>query len=120
METITITQNAQPIQPIVSTSPAPKSVEVKTVQPEVKADIQKQDPAESIKKAEETTKEFNDLSNDLNLDVKFAYNSKIDTVYISVTDKITGKVIKKLPSEEAMKIKENMQDLVGVLLDKKG
>jgi flagellar protein FlaG len=37
-----------------------------------------------------------------------------------VTDKLTGKVIRKLPTEEAMKIKESMKDLVGVLFDKKG
>jgi flagellar protein FlaG len=117
MESITITQTAVPV---VSTPPTPKSVEIKTVQPEQKADIQIEDKTESIKKAEETTKEFNEISNDLNLDVKFAYNSKIDTVYISVTDKVTGKVIKKLPSEEAMKLKESMQDLAGVLFDKKG
>jgi len=71
-------------------------------------------------KPDKITEEFNKLSSELNLDVKFAYNEKIDTVYINVTDKSTGRVIRKLPTEEAMKIKESMQDLVGVLFDKKG
>jgi flagellar protein FlaG len=71
-------------------------------------------------KPEEVTKEFNELSQELNLDIKFAYNEKIDTLYINVTDKNSGRVIRKLPTEEAMKIKESMQDLVGVLFDKKG
>jgi flagellar protein FlaG len=71
-------------------------------------------------KPEEISQEFNTMSKDLNLDVKFAYNAKIDTVYINVTDKNTGEIIKKLPTEEAMKIKESMKDLVGVLFDKKG
>ncbi len=66
------------------------------------------------------SQELNKMSDSLNLDIKFAYNEKINTVYINVTDKNTGEVIRKLPTEEAMKIKESMQDLVGVLFDKKG
>ncbi len=70
--------------------------------------------------AKETTKELNKISDNLNLDIKFAYNDKIDTLYINITDKNTGEIIRKLPTEEAMKIKESMQDLIGVLFDKKG
>jgi len=64
--------------------------------------------------------ELNKVSESLNVDVKFAYNDKIDEVYINITDKNTGRVIRKLPSEEAMKIKETMKDLVGSLFDIKG
>jgi len=63
---------------------------------------------------------FNRMSEKLNLDIKFAYNEKIDQVYLNVIDKQTGQVIRKLPSEEAMKISETMKELVGNLLDKKG
>ncbi len=68
----------------------------------------------------ESTEKFNKMSEDLNLDVKFAYNDKIDQVYLNVIDKHTGRVIRKLPSEEAMKISESMKELVGALLDKRG
>ncbi len=71
-------------------------------------------------KLAESAKKFNEMSESLNLDVKFAYNDKIDQVYLNVIDKNTGRVIRKLPSEEAMKISESMKDLVGALLDKKG
>lgn len=72
------------------------------------------------KSLKETTEKFNKMSEELNLDVKFAYNDKIDQVYLNVIDKHTGRVIRKLPSEEAMKISESMKELVGTLLDKKG
>ena len=68
----------------------------------------------------ESTEKFNKLSDKLNLDIKFAYNDKIDQVYLNVIDKNTGQIIRKLPSEEAMKISESMKELVGILLDKKG
>ena len=68
----------------------------------------------------QSTEKFNELSAKLNLDIKFAYNDKIDQVYLNVIDKNTGQIIRKLPSEEAMKISESMKELVGNLLDKKG
>jgi len=68
----------------------------------------------------ESTEKFNKMSEDLNLDVKFAYNDKIDQIYLNVIDKHTGRVIRKLPSEEAMKISESMKELVGTLMDQKG
>lgn len=68
----------------------------------------------------EVVSKFNETSQELNLDVKFAYNEKINEVYINITNKNTGEVIRRLPTEEAMKIKESMKDLVGVLFDKKG
>jgi len=71
---------------------------------------------------DETTKLVNDLnyeSETLNKDIEFSYNEKIDEVYITVRDKHTGKVIRKMPSEEAMKIKETMKDFVGSLFDKR-
>ncbi len=75
---------------------------------------------EQKEKLIESANKFNEMSESLNLDVKFAYNDKIDQVYLNVIDKNTGKIIRKLPSEEAMKISESMKDLVGALLDKKG
>jgi len=75
---------------------------------------------EKQKVLKESTEKFNEMSDKLNLDIKFAYNDKIDQVYLNVIDKNTGQIIRKLPSEEAMKISESMKDLIGTLFDKKG
>ena len=126
MESLIITPpSTQPMvnTPIVS-SPSPTKVETKAVEPEVVEEkVQNQENREEKEHTSTPAKvsqEFNEISDSLNLDVKFAYNEKIDEMYISVTDKHTGRVIQKLPTEEAMKIKESMKDLVGVLFDKKG
>lgn len=125
MESMTITPSTQPMvnAPMVQTSSETPKVETKTVQTAVEGKAhnrENRDQEQKTAKPEEVTKEFNNMSDSLNLDVKFAYNEKIDTVYINVTDKNTGRVIQKLPTEEAMKIKESMKDLVGVLFDEKG
>ena len=117
-------------QPIASTTFAPSTdikTEVKDVQP-IKTETkvqnsnnqQEQKDVENVENLKNISSEFNEISDELNLDIKFAYNEKIDTVYLNVTDKNTGKIIRKLPSEDAMKIKESMKDLVGVLFDEKG
>jgi flagellar protein FlaG len=125
MESLSITPSTQPMvsAPIESSSNTTK-VETKNIKStEVEGKVQNQENSQQKEHktdSAEVSKEFNEISDSLNLDVKFAYNEKIDEVYINVTDKNTGKVIRKLPTEEAMKIKESMKDLVGVLFDKKG
>ncbi len=118
MQSTMITPSTQQVTSASFTPTTAKKAEIKTIQP-IKTDEKIQESKQEIK-PEKISQEFNTISKDLNLDVKFAYNAKIDTVYINVTDKNTGEIIKKLPTEEAMKIKESMQDLVGVLFDKQG
>jgi len=63
--------------------------------------------------------ELNYESETFNKDIEFSYNEKIDELYITVKDKKSGRVIRKMPSEEAMKIKETMRDFIGSLFDKR-
>lgn len=124
MESIMTTPSTHLMASTTFTPSMETRVEAKSVQP-IKNEAKPQNSPDPEKEAnshnlEEVSNEFNEMSHALNLDVKFAYNEKIDTVYVNVTDKNTGQVIRKLPSEEAMKIKESMKDLVGVLFDKKG
>lgn len=63
--------------------------------------------------------ELNEISDSLNTDIKFSFDDELSEFYVTVSDKHTGRVIRKLPSEEAMKIKKSMKELVGSLLDKK-
>ena len=71
-------------------------------------------------KMQQIEQKLNDIASSEDINVKFAYNEKLNMSYISVIDKNTGEEIRKLPSEEAMKISESMKELVGVMFDKKG
>ncbi len=125
MESIAVApKSAISITSVPSTPITQTKVEVKSefvpkidAQQQNRADIEK---GKAQLNPKEVVSEFNETSQELNLDVKFAYNEKINEVYINVTNKNTGEVIRRLPTEEAMKIKESMKDLVGVLFDKKG
>ena len=89
------------------------------VAPELKADTDEKKEL-SVPQIKELTQELNAVSNSLQTDVKFGYNDKLNEFFITVTDKNTGKEIQKLPTEQAMKIKETMKDMVGSLFDVKG
>ena len=72
------------------------------------------------KQLEELTSKLNKEMEPLNPDIKFSYNDKINDLVVNVIDKNTDKVIRKIPSEEALKIMEKMRELVGALFDDKG
>ncbi len=124
MQSTMITPSTQSIASTSFLSNTETKTDIKNVRPiKIEAKVQndnKQQEQKNIENLKNISLEFNEISDELNLDIKFAYNEKIDTVYLNVTDKNTGKIIRKLPSEDAMKIKESMKDLVGVLFDEKG
>ena len=83
--------------------------EIKKHQKEIKSD-----------ELQELTKKLNQEMAPLNPDIKFQYNDKVNELVVNVIDKNTDKVIRKIPSDEALKIMEQMRKLVGALFDDKG
>jgi len=71
-------------------------------------------------KLQDLTQQLNKEMAPLNPDIKFQYNDKVNELVVNVVDKNTDKVIRKIPSDEALKIMEKMRELVGALFDDKG
>jgi len=78
------------------------------------------DKKEVKKELEEVTKQLNEEMSALNTTIRFGFNDKIDEMYVSVIDTKSDKVIRKIPSDEAMKLMAKMRELVGMLFDEKG
>ncbi|NPA74329.1 MAG: flagellar biosynthesis protein FlaG [Epsilonproteobacteria bacterium] len=72
------------------------------------------------KNLDNTVKKLNDQMDALSVNIRFGFNDKIDSMYVDVTEKSTGKLIRKIPSEETMKIAEKMKEIIGMIFDKKG
>ncbi len=107
----------------VSSSNIKKVNTVSSFNIEPKIESMKQNDKKSnnnSEKMQQIEKKLNDIASSQDISVKFAYNEKLNMSYISVIDKDTGEEIRKLPSEEVMKISESMKELVGVMFDKKG
>lgn len=88
---------------------------VETSKINAEATQEKQSFAEQLK---EVAQKLNDQVESLNANVRFGYNDKINSMYLSVTEKSTGKEIRQIPSEEAMRLSEHFREVIGMIFDK--
>lgn len=56
----------------------------------------------------------------LNIRVGFNYNETIEGLLVTVKDADGDKVIREIPSKEAIELMKKMRDLIGVIFDKQG
>lgn len=73
---------------------------------------------ELAKQTKEATDKLNEQMEQLDTNVRFNYNDKINIMVVQVTEATTGKVIRQLPSEQAIKISEYFKESIGILFDK--
>jgi len=108
-------------QDYTKTSKTSKVEQTKQNKPTTNSAIKnKQDSKETQKQLNNTIKKLNDQMDSLNINIKFGFNDKIDTMFVDVTEKNTGELIRKIPSEETMKLAEKMKEIIGMIFDKKG
>ena len=74
-----------------------------------------------------TQQEREDLVKDLNkeigllsTDLKFGFNTQAEMLEISVINTNTNKVIRRFPTEEAVKLQTAMKEFLGFLFDTRG
>ena len=112
----------------VETATAPKAqtarIEVRHVENSnqtTKSARENRQNEEEIKEALNSTVEnLNKQMEILDTNVKFGFNDKIDAMFVNVMERSTGKMIRKIPTEEAMSLAEKMKEIVGIIFDKKG
>jgi flagellar protein FlaG len=83
-------------------------------------EIEKEKTKTTKEELQHLTEQLNKEMSPLNPDIKFQFNDKVEELVVNVIDKNTDKIIRKIPSDEALKIMEKMRELVGALFDKKG
>ncbi|EAJ2878521.1 flagellar protein FlaG [Campylobacter coli] len=69
-------------------------------------------------KLADIAQKLNEQMDSLDTNVRFGYSDKINSMYISVTEKSTGREIRQIPSEEAMRLAEYFRDVIGMIFDK--
>jgi flagellar protein FlaG len=62
-----------------------------------------------------------DVQNKLNdVDLHFSVNQSSGTIMVTVTEESSGKVIREIPSSESLQLAAKMDEMSGLLFDKKG
>ena len=72
------------------------------------------------KQIKEIIEQLNKEMNILNTTIRFGFDDKIDEMYVTVIDTKDDRVIRQIPSEEAMRLAKKMRELIGILFDEKG
>ena len=117
MENISVHTTPAVLTPVAHTAPTAKT---SSPAPVMRTNTPQADASDKSIDMPQLTAKLNKVAESENLDISFGYNEKIDKVIINILDKNTGEVIRKLPSEDAMKFAEGMEDMLGKLFDKKG
>lgn len=72
----------------------------------------------SVKDTKELAKEMNEIMDDLQTSLGFSVREGLNKiVVVEITDRKTNEVIKQIPSEELLTIKEKMEEFTGLIFD---
>jgi flagellar protein FlaG len=64
-------------------------------------------------------KTFERLSRFFKTEAQFAIERELNMIIIKIKDRDTGEIVRQIPPEVAVKIAKNLQELMGILFDKK-
>lgn len=78
------------------------------------------DKEELQKKILELAKQLNEEMSSVNTNLIFDYEDSISSLVLTIKQADTGKVIRKIPTDEVMELMRQMRDVVSVVLDTKG
>lgn len=69
-------------------------------------------------RVQDATEKLNEQMQELGTSIRFGYNDKLESMYVNVMELKTGEVIRKIPTEQVMKLSETFKEAIGVLFDK--
>ncbi|WP_297812912.1 FlaG family protein [uncultured Helicobacter sp.] len=87
-------------------------------QTEIDKSSEEQKIQEQKQKLNELAQQLNQELNPLNTNVTFGFNEEIEGLFITVSEKDTNRIIRKIPSDEAMQLMAKMREVVGIIFDK--
>ncbi len=68
----------------------------------------------------ETSRILNHEMKRINTDINFSYNDDIQGLVVTVREVDGNRVIREIPSKEAIELMKKMHDIIGLIFDKKG
>ncbi|WP_456452420.1 flagellar protein FlaG [Hydrogenimonas sp.] len=86
----------------------------------VKESAEKADTQKLKQELQEIVDKLNKEMDPLKTSIRFGFDDNLDELYVSVIDTSNNHEIRKIPSEEALRLAAKMRELVGMIFDKKG
>ena len=114
---------SQPMANVATSSHAQSSTQTREVertqiQQDATQNLTEQNNETLNEKVKEATEKLNKQMEDLGTSIRFGYNDKIEAMYVNVMEMKTGHVIRKISTEQAIKLSEYFREAVRILFDK--
>ena len=77
------------------------------------------DPKETRRTLEEATEHLNQQMSRNSRDLTFSVDNEVNKVVVTVKNRISGEVVRQIPSEVALRVAHNLDDVKGLLQDGK-
>lgn len=84
------------------------------------AHLNPQEKEELQNKILDLAKELNKEMSTINTNLIFDYEDSISSLVLTIKQKDSGQIIRKIPTDEALELMRQMRDVVSVILDTKG
>lgn len=89
------------------------------IEKEIKISSEKKGADELKQELKRLTDSLNKEMDPLGTSVRFGFDDKIEEMYVSVIDSKSNRVLRKIPSDEAIRLMAKMREITGMLFDKK-
>jgi flagellar protein FlaG len=83
------------------------------------------EPQKSLQKekpsAEEILKNLDEINNQLksmNRSIRFSIDESVKDIVVKIVDKDSGEVIRQIPPDEVLRLREHFKEMVGLILEK--
>ena len=77
------------------------------------------DAAQAQEQLDEAVERMNEHMRKNSYNLAFSVDKEVDKVVVKVTNLATGDVVRQIPNETALRIAHNIEDMRGLLQDKK-
>ncbi|MCQ2844034.1 flagellar protein FlaG [Helicobacter pylori] len=104
----------------VQTTPTKEISRAKTIESTIDESKTTIDPDQYKPKLELLSERLNEEMKRIGTDINFSYNDTIKGLVVSVKDANGDKVIREIPSKEAVELMQRMRDVIGIIFDKRG
>jgi flagellar protein FlaG len=80
--------------------------------------LKENDAKKDEQELDKLTQDLNKELNSLNVDAKFGFDDKTGAMFVSLYEKDSDKLLRKIPSDEVMRMMSKMKELMGSIIDK--
>lgn len=120
MATTAAQKSAEIQRPVADVSGSKVNTETTTDQPKGAAELNKQNAEEMKAKLDEAVSDLNDYMQKMDTNLRFGYNQPLNTLTVSLINAQNGDTIRQYPSEQVIRMRENLQEQIRSLFKEQG